>query len=67
MNYYPEQLAAVTDLCKVLDEWEKRHEGAPVYFYVKDVVLYVEGGEQGEVFGRVEDEDGIGWSFEPAE
>jgi len=64
MNYYPEQMDAISELCKLLNDWEKKH--TETYFYFgKGITLYSQDSDD-EVFGYLRDEIGAAWSFTPA-
>jgi hypothetical protein len=63
MNYYPEQLDALSDLCKALSDWMKNNPDAGFYFGQRISLRSLD--DPGEVVGYLTDEAGS-FSFWPA-
>jgi hypothetical protein len=64
MKYYPEQLDAISDLCKALTDWMKNNPEAGLYFGEKIGLRSLDDPE--EVVGYLNDEIGGSFSFWPA-
>jgi hypothetical protein len=64
MNYYPEQLDAISDLCRVLSDWVKNNPDAGFYFGQRIGLRSLD--DPAEVVGYLTDETGGSFSFWPA-
>lgn len=65
MEFYVEQLKAITDLLETLNEWEKRHPNAEIM--LDQPIRIVEAGNpETLLMGTLVDEIGGVWSFKPA-
>lgn len=67
MNYYPEQLRWLADLCEVLNEFDKTHpDDLNCRMLIESGVKIIDPGAPDFVFGTLVDEIGGVWSFLPA-
>lgn len=66
MNYYPEQLRWLADLCEALNAFEKVDGEKDTHMMLQQGIKIVDPQNPDFVFGTLVDEIGGEWSFLPA-
>jgi len=64
MNYYPEQMRRIADLCEALNKVDGPDAGDTVVFAQRLPVVHPD--EPNVILGYLIDEIGGAWSFEPS-
>lgn len=65
MNYYPDQLRRIAAICEALDKADGL-EAEGEWAMLDNRIKVVHPHEPDFPLGYLVDEDGLGWSFEPA-